>query len=49
MGAHEAAGQHQFTGIARYFNAYTVIGRRNVSYVDKLLNFSSLKVTVTLF
>ncbi|XP_071764872.1 ATP synthase F(0) complex subunit k, mitochondrial [Centroberyx gerrardi] len=28
MGGHDA-GQHQFTGIAKYFNSYTITGRRN--------------------
>ncbi|KAJ0050484.1 hypothetical protein NL108_003714 [Boleophthalmus pectinirostris] len=28
MGGHDA-GSHQFTGIARHFNSYTYIGRRN--------------------
>ncbi|XP_061578806.1 ATP synthase membrane subunit DAPIT, mitochondrial [Cololabis saira] len=30
MGGHDAAGtQHQYTGIAKYFNSYTITGRRN--------------------
>ncbi|XP_060943819.1 ATP synthase membrane subunit DAPIT, mitochondrial [Limanda limanda] len=29
MGGHEAAGGPQFTGIAKYFNSYTITGRRN--------------------
>ncbi|XP_068445541.1 ATP synthase membrane subunit K, mitochondrial [Clinocottus analis] len=29
MGGHDAGNQHQFTGIAKYFNAYTITGRRN--------------------
>ncbi|KAJ8264297.1 hypothetical protein GJAV_G00147510 [Gymnothorax javanicus] len=29
MAGHEAGTQHQFTGIAKYFNAYTITGRRN--------------------
>lgn len=33
MGAHDAGNQHQFTGIAKYFNSYTITGRRNVSCV----------------
>ncbi|XP_047435582.1 ATP synthase membrane subunit DAPIT, mitochondrial [Mugil cephalus] len=28
MGGHDA-GSHQFTGIAKYFNSYTITGRRN--------------------
>lgn len=31
MGGHDAGTQHQFTGLAKYFNAYTITGRRNVS------------------
>ncbi|XP_059209093.1 ATP synthase membrane subunit DAPIT, mitochondrial [Centropristis striata] len=29
MGGHDAGSQHQFTGFAKYFNAYTITGRRN--------------------
>ncbi|KAM3865444.1 ATP synthase F(0) complex subunit k, mitochondrial [Diretmus argenteus] len=29
MGGHDAANQHQFTGMAKYFNAFTNTGRRN--------------------
>ncbi|XP_056136221.1 ATP synthase membrane subunit DAPIT, mitochondrial [Lampris incognitus] len=29
MGGHDAGAQHQFTGIAKYFNSYTITGRRN--------------------
>ncbi|XP_069022044.1 ATP synthase membrane subunit K, mitochondrial [Embiotoca jacksoni] len=29
MGGHDAGAQHQFTGINKYFNAYTIVGRRN--------------------
>ncbi|XP_007259123.1 ATP synthase membrane subunit DAPIT, mitochondrial [Astyanax mexicanus] len=29
MGGHDAGSQHQFTGIAKYFNSYTITGRRN--------------------
>ncbi|XP_053712398.1 ATP synthase membrane subunit K, mitochondrial-like [Synchiropus splendidus] len=29
MGGHDAGSQHQFTGISKYFNAYTLTGRRN--------------------
>ncbi|XP_076001880.1 ATP synthase F(0) complex subunit k, mitochondrial [Genypterus blacodes] len=29
MGGHETAGQHQLTGIAKYFNSTTLTGRRN--------------------
>ncbi|XP_066517488.1 ATP synthase membrane subunit DAPIT, mitochondrial [Hoplias malabaricus] len=29
MGGHDSGTQHQFTGIARYFNSYTTFGRRN--------------------
>lgn len=29
MAGHDAGTQHQFTGIAKYFNAYTITGRRN--------------------
>ncbi|XP_053548426.1 ATP synthase membrane subunit K, mitochondrial [Bombina bombina] len=29
MGGHDAGTHHQFTGIQKYFNAYTITGRRN--------------------
>ncbi|XP_008315593.1 ATP synthase F(0) complex subunit k, mitochondrial [Cynoglossus semilaevis] len=29
MGGHDSGTQHQFTGFAKYFNSYTLIGRRN--------------------
>ncbi|KAI2668206.1 ATP synthase membrane subunit K, mitochondrial [Labeo rohita] len=29
MGGHDAGTHHQFTGIAKYFNSYTITGRRN--------------------
>ncbi|KAJ0033304.1 hypothetical protein NQD34_000411 [Periophthalmus magnuspinnatus] len=29
MGGHDAGSHHQFTGIAKYFNSYTIVGRRN--------------------
>ncbi|KAM7393793.1 hypothetical protein PAMP_020640 [Pampus punctatissimus] len=29
MGGHDAGSHHQFTGIAKYFNAYTITGRKN--------------------
>ncbi|KAM9817990.1 ATP synthase membrane subunit DAPIT, mitochondrial [Syngnathus acus] len=29
MGGHDAGTAHQFTGFAKYFNAYTMVGRRN--------------------
>ncbi|KAM7418678.1 hypothetical protein PAMA_016010 [Pampus argenteus] len=32
MGGNEGAGQPQFTGIAKYFNSHTIIGRRNCVY-----------------
>lgn len=34
MGGHDAGSQHQFTGIAKHFNSYTIAGRRNVSCVQ---------------
>ncbi|KAF6716046.1 Up-regulated during skeletal muscle growth protein 5 [Oryzias melastigma] len=29
MAGHDAGTQYQFTGIAKFFNSYTVMGRRN--------------------
>ncbi|XP_063818032.1 ATP synthase membrane subunit K, mitochondrial [Pseudophryne corroboree] len=29
MGGHDSGSHHQFTGFQKYFNAYTITGRRN--------------------
>ena len=29
MAGHDASSQHQFTGIKKYFNSYTLTGRKN--------------------
>ncbi|XP_056385661.1 ATP synthase membrane subunit K, mitochondrial [Hyla sarda] len=29
MGGHDSGAQHHFTGIKKYFNSYTMVGRRN--------------------
>ncbi|XP_033005641.1 ATP synthase membrane subunit DAPIT, mitochondrial [Lacerta agilis] len=29
MAGHDAGSQHQFTGFQKYFNTYTIVGRRN--------------------
>ncbi|XP_048406694.1 ATP synthase membrane subunit DAPIT, mitochondrial [Stegostoma tigrinum] len=29
MAGHDAGSQHQFTGFQKYFNSYTITGRRN--------------------
>ncbi|XP_006630817.1 ATP synthase membrane subunit K, mitochondrial [Lepisosteus oculatus] len=29
MAGHDAGTHHQFTGFQKYFNAYTITGRRN--------------------
>uniref|UniRef100_UPI00398EC2A1 ATP synthase membrane subunit K, mitochondrial n=1 Tax=Pristiophorus japonicus TaxID=55135 RepID=UPI00398EC2A1 len=29
MAGHDAGTQHQFTGFQKYFNAYSITGRRN--------------------
>ncbi|XP_053245298.1 ATP synthase membrane subunit K, mitochondrial [Podarcis raffonei] len=29
MAGHDAGSQHQFTGFHKYFNTYTMTGRRN--------------------
>ncbi|XP_062988663.1 ATP synthase membrane subunit K, mitochondrial [Elgaria multicarinata webbii] len=29
MAGHDAGTQYQFTGIQKYFNSYTITGRRN--------------------
>lgn len=38
MGGHDAGTHHQFTGIAKYFNAYTITGRRNVSELCQVMS-----------
>ncbi|NXM68562.1 USMG5 protein, partial [Serilophus lunatus] len=30
MAGHDSGSQHQFTGFQKYFNSYTITGRRNV-------------------
>ncbi|XP_012672632.1 ATP synthase membrane subunit DAPIT, mitochondrial [Clupea harengus] len=44
MGGHDAGTQHQFTGFAKYFNAWTITGRRNCV----LLTYASI-ATIALF
>lgn len=39
--AHDSGAQHQFTGIAKYFNSYTITGRRNVSHELQLFHTPS--------
>lgn len=48
MGGHDAGSQYQFTGIAKYFNSYTITGRRNVSCAqfDYKHTFSRLMVAL---
>ncbi|NXF42893.1 USMG5 protein, partial [Oceanites oceanicus] len=29
MAGHDSGSQHQFTGFQKYFNSYTITGRRN--------------------
>ncbi|XP_078499823.1 ATP synthase F(0) complex subunit k, mitochondrial [Lissotriton helveticus] len=45
MGGHDAGTHHQFTGIARYFNSYTIIGRRNCV----LATYASIAALVLFF
>ncbi|XP_062303836.1 ATP synthase membrane subunit DAPIT, mitochondrial [Osmerus eperlanus] len=45
MGGHDSGSQHQFTGIAKYFNAYTITGRRNCV----LATYASIAAIVLLF
>ncbi|XP_058497613.1 ATP synthase membrane subunit DAPIT, mitochondrial [Solea solea] len=44
MGGHDA-GTHQFTGFAKYFNSYTIIGRRNCV----LATYASIAAIVLFF
>ncbi|XP_017272351.1 ATP synthase membrane subunit DAPIT, mitochondrial [Kryptolebias marmoratus] len=45
MAGHDAGSQHQFTGMAKYFNSYTITGRRN--YV--LATYASLAAIFLFF
>ncbi|KAJ8001869.1 hypothetical protein DPEC_G00173880 [Dallia pectoralis] len=45
MGGHDSGSQHQFTGFAKYFNAYTITGRRNCV----LLTYGCIAGMVLLF
>nr|XP_020451671.1 up-regulated during skeletal muscle growth protein 5 [Monopterus albus] len=45
MAGHDHGSQHQFTGFAKYFNSYTIIGRRN--YV--LATYGSILALVLFF
>uniref|UniRef100_A0A4W5NX05 ATP synthase membrane subunit k n=1 Tax=Hucho hucho TaxID=62062 RepID=A0A4W5NX05_9TELE len=45
MGGHDAGTSHQFTGFAKYFNAYTITGRRNCV----LLTYASIATIVLFF
>lgn len=40
MAGHDSGSQHQFTGFQKYFNSYTITGRRNVCIM--CTNFCSL-------
>ncbi|XP_053274392.1 ATP synthase membrane subunit DAPIT, mitochondrial [Pleuronectes platessa] len=44
MGGHDAGGP-QFTGIAKYFNSYTITGRRNCV----LATYASIAAIVLFF
>ncbi|KAK2815755.1 hypothetical protein Q5P01_026222 [Channa striata] len=37
MAGHDAGTHHQFTGIAKYFNSYTITGRRNCVLATKVI------------
>ncbi|KAK3510808.1 hypothetical protein QTP70_022729, partial [Hemibagrus guttatus] len=37
MAGHDSGTHHQFTGIAKYFNSYTITGRRNCSRAIRIL------------
>ncbi|XP_063163188.1 ATP synthase membrane subunit K, mitochondrial [Candoia aspera] len=42
MAGHDSGTQHQFTGFKKYFNSYTLVGRRN--YV--LLTYGSILMII---
>ncbi|XP_053167880.1 ATP synthase membrane subunit K, mitochondrial [Hemicordylus capensis] len=45
MAGHDSGSQHQFTGFQKYFNTYTLIGRRN--YV--LATYASIAMVILYF
>ncbi|XP_077427885.1 ATP synthase F(0) complex subunit k, mitochondrial [Vanacampus margaritifer] len=45
MGGHDAGTQHQFTGFARHFNSFTLVGRRNCV----LATYASIAAIVLFF
>ncbi|KAK1164363.1 ATP synthase membrane subunit DAPIT [Huso huso] len=45
MAGHDAGSQHQFTGFQKYFNAYTITGRRNCV----LATYASIAAIVLFF
>ncbi|NXA36244.1 USMG5 protein, partial [Eudromia elegans] len=45
MAGHDSGSQHQFTGFQKYFNSYTIIGRRN--YV--LVTYASIATLILYF
>ncbi|XP_062435529.1 ATP synthase membrane subunit K, mitochondrial [Rhea pennata] len=45
MAGHDSGSQHQFTGFQKYFNSYTIIGRRN--YV--IATYTSIAMLILYF
>ncbi|XP_069609800.1 ATP synthase membrane subunit K, mitochondrial [Dendrobates tinctorius] len=45
MGGHDAGTQYHFTGIKKYFNSYTMVGRRNCV----LATYASIAAIVLFF
>ncbi|XP_061492095.1 ATP synthase membrane subunit K, mitochondrial isoform X1 [Rhineura floridana] len=45
MAGHDAGSQHQFTGFQKYFNSFTITGRRN--YV--LATYGSIAMLILYF
>ncbi|NXR11075.1 USMG5 protein, partial [Semnornis frantzii] len=45
MAGHDSGSEHQFTGFQKYFNSYTITGRRN--YV--LATYASVAILILYF
>ncbi|XP_035749544.1 ATP synthase membrane subunit DAPIT, mitochondrial isoform X1 [Egretta garzetta] len=45
MAGHDSGSQHQFTGFQKYFNSYTITGRRN--YV--IATYTSIAMLILYF
>uniref|UniRef100_A0A8C4Y6G8 Uncharacterized protein n=2 Tax=Gopherus TaxID=38771 RepID=A0A8C4Y6G8_9SAUR len=50
MAGHDSGTQHKFTGIQKYFNSYTITGRRNYSLCNfRISNFTCLCLCFSIY